>query len=82
MKACSRWWGTWENICRAAGVEHLSAHVPRGYWTRDRVIEVLRKHVRDGRSVTANALGPGIASAVWRHFGGLGQALTAANARL
>ncbi|MBV8756320.1 MAG: hypothetical protein JO257_03530 [Deltaproteobacteria bacterium] len=80
LKACRRFWGTWEDVCRVAGVEHLD-HLPRGYWTRDRLLEVLRTRVQEGQPVTANALGKAIASAVWRQFGGLDEALSAARVR-
>lgn len=80
MKACNRFWGTWEDICRNAGVEHLD-HVPRGYWTRERVVDALRERIENDRPVTANALGAALAAAIWRHFGPLEKALAAARQR-
>ena len=41
LNASRRFFGTWEQICAAAGVEGLD-HVPPGYWTRERIIEELR----------------------------------------
>jgi hypothetical protein len=80
LRACSRFWGTWEEISRAAGIEHLD-HVPRGYWTRERVIERLQERARKREPLTAKALGNAAVSAIWRHFGGLDAALDAARVR-
>jgi hypothetical protein len=78
LNACRRFWGTWEDICREVGVDHLD-HLPRGYWTRDRVLEELRNRLEAGRPVTASALGQAIASAAWRQFGGIREAVAAAS---
>ena len=77
LNACRRFFGAWEDICRVAEIDHLD-HVPRGYWTRERVIEELRARASKDQPLTTHALGKSIASALWRHFGGLEPALAAA----
>ncbi len=81
LRAGYRFWGTWEQICDATGVEHLD-HQPRGHWTRDRIVDTLCARLHDGEQVTATALGSAISSAVWRQFGGLESALRVARAAM
>ncbi|MGE0551757.1 MAG: hypothetical protein AB7O24_30245 [Kofleriaceae bacterium] len=76
LRACNRFWGTWEEICSVAGIEHLD-HAPRGYWTRERLIELLQERARNHQLLTAKQLGKAAVSAIWRNFGGLDQALAA-----
>jgi len=78
FRASKRFWGTWEDVCRAAGIDGLD-HVPRGHWTRERIIEELRDRAANGQPVSGKLIGMPLLSACWRNFGGLDQALAAAN---
>ena len=80
LNASRRFFGTWEQICAAAGADGLD-HVPRGYWTRERIIDELRKRARDGKPVAGTAIGKPLLAACWRQFGGLEAALSAADLR-
>lgn len=74
LKASRRFFGSWEEICAAVGAKGID-HVPRGYWTRERIIDELQQRART-RSRTP--IGKPLLAACWRQFGGLDAALAAA----
>lgn len=77
-RACTRYFGTWEQTLAAARVKGLG-HVPRGHWTRERVLEVLRDRERDGLPNSSTELPSSLMSAVWRTFGSIDAARAAAS---
>jgi hypothetical protein len=76
LDACRRLFGSWAETCRRAGVA-TNERRPRGYWTRERVLEVLGERRRDGRAVVDSTLEPSLRAAIRRHFGSLDHALDA-----
>ena len=78
LNASRRFFGSWQELCAAVGAEGID-HVPRGYWTRERIIDELRQRARTG---TGTAIGKPLLAACWRQFGGLDAALAAAGTRI
>jgi hypothetical protein len=77
LAACTRLFGSWAETCQRAGIE-TDARPARRTWTRERVLGELRDRVRRGESLAIERIGRSLRAAIARHFGGLDQALAAA----
>jgi hypothetical protein len=83
LRAATRYFGSWKNAIEYAGLDYDRIRRYR-VWTRERIVEQIRRHHRDGRDLSwrhvSTALDPALAAAAIRanRFGSWERALEAA----